>query len=121
MPTQQQPVIIKMNQPLLPGVGPFKRILLDNWLPTLRGTKRKRGAQVLFGIPISGSPTVTGVFDFHRSDNRQFVIRTSENKIESSAEASGDFDDISKSGLSSSFISFRQSSLFFFNDFSAPA
>ncbi|KKN79591.1 hypothetical protein LCGC14_0337950 [marine sediment metagenome] len=100
MPTTQTPILFDMGKALLPGPGVSKEILLSNFLPTLRGTKRKRGAQIRFGSAISGTPTVTGVFDFHRSDGRQFVIITAEDKIFSSAEASSDRDDISKSGLS---------------------
>ncbi|KKL07674.1 hypothetical protein LCGC14_2583640, partial [marine sediment metagenome] len=100
MPTAQTPILFDMGKPLLPGPGVSKTILLSNFLPTLRGTKRKRGAQIRFGSAISGTPTVTGIFDFHRSDGRQFVIITAEDKIFSSAEASSDRDDISKSGLS---------------------
>lgn len=69
-------------------------------LPTARGTRAKRGDQSRFNSSaISGTPTVTGIFEFKRSDGRKFILITSENKIWLSQSGAGSFDDISKSGL----------------------
>lgn len=100
MPTTQTPALISMSQAILPTVGARKIILLDNWLPTMRGTKRKRGAQERFNSSaFSGTPQVTGIFEFRRSDGRRFTISTMSGAIQSSPEASGTYNDISKSGL----------------------